>query len=46
MRGLRISVYDGLEQLTAGLTPEQIIEDFPELEVEDTRAALAFTADG
>ncbi|WP_139559813.1 DUF433 domain-containing protein [Methylotetracoccus oryzae] len=45
IRGLRISVYDVLEQLAAGLSPEQIIEDFPELEVDDIRAALAFAAD-
>jgi uncharacterized protein (DUF433 family) len=45
IRGLRISVHDVLEQLDAGLTPEQIIEDFPELEVDDIRAALAFATD-
>jgi len=28
IRGLRISVYNVLEQSAAGLSPEQIIEDF------------------
>jgi len=45
IRGLRISVYDVLEQLAAGMTPEQIIEDFPELEADDIRASLEFAAD-
>ncbi|MGY6216104.1 DUF433 domain-containing protein [Methylolobus aquaticus] len=45
IRGLRISAYDVLEQLASGLTPEQIIEDFPELEADDIQATLAFAAD-
>jgi uncharacterized protein (DUF433 family) len=45
VRGLRISVYDVLEQLASGLTPEQIIEDFPELEANDIQAAREFAAD-
>jgi uncharacterized protein (DUF433 family) len=28
IRGLRITVYDVLDYLAAGMTPEQIIEDF------------------
>jgi uncharacterized protein (DUF433 family) len=44
IRRLRISVDDVLEQLAAGLTLEQIIEDFPELDVDDILAALAFAA--
>lgn len=45
IRGLRIAVYDVLEYLAAGMTPEQIIDDFPELTLDDIRACLAFAAD-
>jgi uncharacterized protein (DUF433 family) len=45
VRGLRISVYDVLEQLAAGLSQNDILEDFPELEPEDIAACLAFAAD-
>ena len=45
VRGLRITVYDVLDQLSAGMSPEEIIEDFPELELDDIRACLSFAAD-
>ena len=45
IRGLRITVYDVLEYLAAGMTPEQIVADFPDLTIEDIRACLAFAAD-
>jgi len=45
IRGLRITVYDVLEYLAAGMTPEQILVDFPDLEAEDISAVLAFAAD-
>ena len=45
VRGLRITVYDVLEYLAGGMTPEQIVDDFPELTLEDIRACLAFAAD-
>ncbi|MBN2885985.1 MAG: DUF433 domain-containing protein [Chromatiaceae bacterium] len=45
VRGLRITVYDVLDQLSSGLSPGQIIEDFPELELEDIQACLGFAAD-
>jgi uncharacterized protein (DUF433 family) len=45
VRGLRITVYDVLEQLAAGLSRQEILEDFPELEDEDITACLAFAAD-
>jgi hypothetical protein len=45
IRGMRISVYDILGWLAAGMTNEQIIEEFPELTLEDIRAALAYAAD-
>lgn len=45
VRGMRISVYDVLGWLAAGMTNEQIIEDFPELTLDDIRAVLAYAAD-
>lgn len=45
IRGMRISVYDVLGWLAAGMTNEQIIEEFPELTIEDIRASLAYAAD-
>ena len=45
IRGLRITVYDILEQLAAGVSREDILEDFPELHPEDIQASLAFAAD-
>lgn len=45
IRGLRITVYDVLEYLAAGMSEEEIIKDFPELTREDIRACLAFAAD-
>ena len=45
IRGLRITVYDILEYLAAGMTPDQILADFPDLEAEDISAVLAFAAD-
>ena len=44
-RGMRISVCDVLGWLAAGLTNEQMIEEFPELTLEDIRASLASAAD-
>ena len=45
IRGLRITVTDVLEYLASGMTPEQIVDDFPDLTLEDIRACLAFAAD-
>ncbi len=45
IRGLRITVYDVLEYLAGGMTPEQIVSDFPDLTLEDIRACLAYAAD-
>lgn len=42
--GTRIAVYDVLDYLASGMTPEQIVGDFPELSVEHVRAALEFAA--
>ncbi|MBD0284412.1 MAG: DUF433 domain-containing protein [Flavisolibacter sp.] len=45
IRGMRITVYDVLSYLASGMTPEQIIEDFPELTKEDIQACLSYAAD-
>jgi uncharacterized protein (DUF433 family) len=45
IRGMRITVQDVLEYLAGGLTPEEVLADFPELTAEDLRACLAFAAD-
>jgi uncharacterized protein (DUF433 family) len=45
IRGLRITVYDVLAMLAQGMTTEQVLEDFPELEKEDVMACLAFAAE-
>jgi uncharacterized protein (DUF433 family) len=45
LRGLRITVYDVLDYLAGGMTEDQILADFPELERDDIRAALGFAAD-
>ena len=45
IRGLRITVYEVLEYLASGMTEAEILADFPDLEVEDIRACLAFAAD-
>ncbi|MGF1655511.1 MAG: DUF433 domain-containing protein [Verrucomicrobiales bacterium] len=45
IRNMRITVYDILGWLAAGMTHDEIITDYPELTVEDIQAALAFAAD-
>jgi uncharacterized protein (DUF433 family) len=45
IRGMRITVYDVLGYLASGMTHEEILSDFPDLEEEDIRASLAFAAD-
>jgi uncharacterized protein (DUF433 family) len=44
IRGTRITVSDILEYLAGGMTPEEILTDFPDLTIEDIRAVLAFAA--
>ncbi len=46
IKGTRIRVTDILEMLAEGVTPAQIVEDFPTLREEDVRAALAFAVQG
>lgn len=45
IRGMRIAVVDVSEYLAGGMTPEEILDDFPELTMEDIRACLAYAAD-
>lgn len=45
IRGLRITVYDVLGWLAAGMSEAEILDDFPDLTIRDIRAALAFAAD-
>lgn len=45
IRGLRITVYDVLSYLAAGMTPQQILDDFPSLTPDDIRACLSYAAD-
>ena len=44
IRGLRITVYDVLEYLAAGMTHQEILEEFPDLTEQDIRACLAYAA--
>ena len=45
IRGLRITVYDVLSYLAAGMTIEEIISDFPDLTRDDVLACLSYAAD-
>lgn len=45
IRGLRITVYDILDYLASGMTEDEILREFPELQRDDIRATLAFAAD-
>lgn len=44
IRRMRITVYDVLGWLAAGMSLEQILADYPELEAEDIQACLTFAA--
>jgi uncharacterized protein (DUF433 family) len=44
IRGMRITVYDILDYLASGMTPEEILRDFPYLTKEDILACLSFAA--
>ena len=43
IRGLRLSVEMILELLAKGATEQEILEDYPQLELADIRAALLYT---
>ena len=44
IRGMRIRVIDVLDLFAAGLSAEQILEEMPDLEMEDLKAALQYAA--
>jgi uncharacterized protein (DUF433 family) len=44
IRGMRIRVIDVLDLLAAGLTREQVLEELPDVELEDITAALQYAA--
>ena len=44
IRGLRITVYDVLQNLANGMTHAEILKEFPYLTEGDIRACLAFAA--
>ncbi|MBM3994477.1 MAG: DUF433 domain-containing protein [Planctomycetes bacterium] len=45
IRGMRITVYDVLSYLAAGMTVAEILDDFPYLTQEDIQACFAFAAE-
>lgn len=44
IRGLRFTVYDLMSYLASGMTQEEILQEFPYLEVEDFTAVFDFFA--
>jgi uncharacterized protein (DUF433 family) len=45
LRGTRITVYDVLEYLAGGMSRDEVLRDFPELQADDIAAVLQFAAD-
>ena len=45
IRGMRITVYDALSYLAAGMTVAEVLDDFPYLTPEDIQACFAFAAE-
>lgn len=44
IRGMRIRVQDVLDMLAAGTREDEILRDYPYLEADDIRAAVAYAA--
>lgn len=44
VRGMRIRVSDVLDLLANGLTPEQVMEELPDLELDDVQACLRYAS--
>ena len=44
IRGMRIRVSDVLDLLAAGLTSVEVVEELPDLELEDVAASLRFAS--
>ncbi|MEK7398138.1 MAG: DUF433 domain-containing protein [Candidatus Poribacteria bacterium] len=45
IRGLRITVYDVLSYLAAGMTIDEVLNDFPILTKDDILACLSYAAE-
>jgi uncharacterized protein (DUF433 family) len=45
IKGTRISVYDVLSLFASGMSLQEVIDDFPELGVEEINAVFAYAAD-
>ena len=45
IRGMRITVFDVLSYLAAGMSTKEILDDFPYLTQEDILACLRYAAD-
>jgi len=45
IRGMRITVFDVLSYLAAGMSHDEILQDFPYLTSDDIRACLAYAAE-
>ena len=44
IRGMRIRVSDVLDLLANGLSPDEIVEELPDLELDDIQACLQYVA--
>ncbi len=44
IRGTRITVYDVFDYLGGGMTEAEILDDFPDLTIEDIQACYQFAA--
>jgi len=45
IRGLRMTVLDVLEYLAGGMTVDEVLDDFPNLTLQDIHACFAYAAD-
>jgi uncharacterized protein (DUF433 family) len=45
VRGTRITVADVLDYLGGGMSPTEVLNDFPDLTAEDIQACLSFAGD-
>ncbi len=44
IRGLRVTVWDVLDMLAAGMNEQEILDDYPYLEKDDFKAVYAYAA--
>jgi uncharacterized protein (DUF433 family) len=44
IRGMRVSVSNIVGQIAAGATPDELLSEYPYLELEDIQQALSFAA--